>query len=86
MSSAIPCPACNGRKSAVRDSREHELGVRRRRVCGWCGYRWTTLEIAYTGRAILERESMRREMRHLQDKITQYGQAVKDLLDALGDE
>ena len=38
------CPKCNS-KSTVKDSRPSSVGVRRRRACKKCKYRWTTYEI-----------------------------------------
>lgn len=46
----IPCPGCGRRKSRVINSRFNDATIRRRRVCGNCGGRFTTLEqvISYT--------------------------------------
>lgn len=38
------CPACKARPSQVMDSRPNAEGVRRRRRCAACGYRFTTQE------------------------------------------
>lgn len=43
--SGVPCPACGSTDSAVKDSRTHSRGVRRRRHCKVCGQRFTTQEI-----------------------------------------
>lgn len=37
------CPKC-GSDSYVIDSRDKPYGIRRRRQCENCGYKWTTLE------------------------------------------
>lgn len=44
MSYGCPCPKCGAAESAVIDSRPIEDAVRRRRACGGCGARWTTVE------------------------------------------
>lgn len=41
---ATLCPKCRG-TSTVKDSRASPRGTRRRRNCGFCGYKWTTIEI-----------------------------------------
>lgn len=47
------CPKCGGADVRVLDSRENRGGdeVRRRRLCGGCGYRFTTRERAEAGAA-----------------------------------
>ena len=40
----IACPICQGLHNLVLDSRDHLLGVRRRRRCNGCGHRFSTLE------------------------------------------
>lgn len=42
------CRTC-GAKSAVLETRESGEGLRRRRECGACGARWTTVELPYEG-------------------------------------
>lgn len=46
----IPCPGCGRRNSRVIESRFNDATIRRRRECGNCGGRFTTLEhvISYT--------------------------------------
>lgn len=38
--------ACDHHNNYVLDTRDHEFGIRRRRECADCGFRWSTLEIA----------------------------------------
>lgn len=40
----MKCPICDSRHTTVIDSRESNLGVRRRRVCQECLTRFTTYE------------------------------------------
>ncbi|WP_425602942.1 hypothetical protein [Hoeflea algicola] len=49
----IPCPGCGRRNSRVIDSRFNDATIKRRRSCGNCGGRFTTLEqvISYTPKA-----------------------------------
>ena len=44
----MTCPRCRENLDHVIDSRTNALGtrVRRRRICGSCGCRWTTHELA----------------------------------------
>lgn len=44
MSEAIPCPKCGHGGSKTKDSRPHNGYIRRRRVCGSCGFRFNTYE------------------------------------------
>jgi transcriptional regulator NrdR family protein len=39
----LRCPNCGGRHHQVKDSRDTQFGIRRRRECP-CGARFTTLE------------------------------------------
>lgn len=41
----MKCKECASSGCAVIDSRECEMGTRRRRECQSCGYRWTTYEM-----------------------------------------
>lgn len=45
VSSSKCCPSCGSPESTVTDSRQHELGVRRRRRCLCCAARWSTVEV-----------------------------------------
>lgn len=38
------CPLCRGVKTRVLDSRPNDAGIRRRRECGGCRHRFTTIE------------------------------------------
>lgn len=42
--SHFPCPFCKHEICAVKDSRPHDYGVRRRRLCLGCNQRFTTYE------------------------------------------
>lgn len=46
MSENLACPECGSTSCRVKDSRPHAdlTAIRRRRLCGGCGYRFTTLE------------------------------------------
>lgn len=69
------CPFCGNDDTQVKDSRPHEDGaaIRRRRICGSCGQRFTTIErvqlrdlvvIKADGRRVpFEREKMARSVR-----------------------
>ena len=41
----MECPRCAGKSSSVVDSRPNEVGIRRRRSCKDCGFRWSTMEL-----------------------------------------
>jgi transcriptional regulator NrdR family protein len=45
MSDGLLCPRCSAVRNYVKDSRPNHFGVRRRRVCMTCKYRWTTYEV-----------------------------------------
>lgn len=56
MSTAIACPECSKMHTTVIDSRPYECGgIRRRRVCNACGYRFTTLEEVFEGAALVDK-------------------------------
>ncbi|ATU74400.1 transcriptional regulator NrdR [Komagataeibacter rhaeticus] len=69
------CPFCGNDDTQVKDSRPHEDGaaIRRRRICGACGQRFTTIErvqlrdlvvIKADGRRVpFEREKLARSVR-----------------------
>ena len=59
MKSPKYCPKC-GKETRVIDSRDAETGVRRRRVCDDCGYRFTTLEITLEQIGIYNRQEHER--------------------------
>lgn len=46
MGSGPPCPHCQSCVSSVVDKRPRKRGVRRRRECGNCNKRFTTLEMS----------------------------------------
>lgn len=46
MGKGPACPHCQSRESSVVDKRPGKRGVRRRRQCGDCNKRFTTLEMA----------------------------------------
>lgn len=43
----LACPRCGGRDDSVVDTRANDAGIyiRRRRECGSCGHRFSTVEI-----------------------------------------
>lgn len=50
MSNSFSCPKCENEGTRVRDSRPRsEGGVRRRRHCPACDYRFTTVELEPSG-------------------------------------
>jgi transcriptional repressor NrdR len=58
------CPKCGAEYKAVRviDTRpSSEFGVRRRRACTACGYRFTTYEITQKMKAKYDRAIMEKE-------------------------
>lgn len=42
------CQICRSVKSRTTDSRNNDVGIRRRRECLSCGHRWTTIEVTDT--------------------------------------
>lgn len=42
---ALGCPKCGSLDAGVVDTRPEVRGVRRRRECGQCGNRWSTMEV-----------------------------------------
>lgn len=57
LGSQWPCPGCGARAGCdVIDTRGWQspkgFYIRRRRACKDCGHRWTTIEVANTGRGI----------------------------------
>lgn len=63
----MDCPKCGARMS-VTDSRSSEYGIRRRRKCCQCGYRFTTYEISSAQKAKYERSE--KQYAKLKQKIT----------------
>ena len=48
MASNFICPKCGGEKNTVVDTRAIDAGIRRRRECTVCKFRWNTVEILET--------------------------------------
>lgn len=44
--SSFTCPRCQSTDVGVKDSRSHPAGIRRRRQCAKCDFRFTTIERA----------------------------------------
>ncbi|WP_371818637.1 hypothetical protein [Aminobacter sp. MDW-2] len=44
LPTGLHCPSCGKRKLATVDSRPTRGGIRRRKVCNVCAYRFTTIE------------------------------------------
>ena len=62
------CPYCDHDESRVTDSREASDGVRRRRECGRCGLRFTTVErVQTTSLLVVKRDGRREEF--IADKV-----------------
>ena len=59
MNSPKYCQKC-GKETRVIDSRDAETGVRRRRMCDSCKYRFTTLEITLEQVGIYNRQERER--------------------------
>ena len=55
------CPYCDHDESRVTDSREATDGIRRRRECGRCGLRFTTVERVQTASLLVVKRDGRRE-------------------------
>ena len=71
------CPRCR-EKTVVINSRETINGVRRRRECPNCGYRFTTKELVWPEDKIMERESqIKRKVELLQASLN----SMKEILD-----
>ena len=60
----MTCPRCHAPDSRVVDSRDSHYGIRRRRRCDGCGFRWTTYE--RSDAPLLAEE----ELRKLRDALT----------------
>ncbi|KAF8818108.1 transcriptional regulator NrdR [Rickettsia endosymbiont of Cardiosporidium cionae] len=59
----MKCPSCNSTKNIVRDSRatENNSGVKRRRECTECSYRFTTIErIRFRELTVIKRTGYKR--------------------------
>jgi hypothetical protein len=51
MSVGVACPNCRCKTSIVKDSRPQQSStIRRRRKCGACGARYTTIEVVIADR------------------------------------
>jgi len=48
MNTGLGCPECGSCESGVVDSRGTTDGIRRRRLCEYCGYRFSTVEVLAT--------------------------------------
>ncbi len=57
----MKCPYCESGQSKVTDSRDIELGIRRRRECLSCGRRFTTHEQVRLPSLLVEKRNGRRE-------------------------
>ena len=68
---AMACPQCGGAESAVTDSRPAKGGVRRRRKCLGCEFRFTTYEMLVGGRDNSALAQLRRELRDVLERLTE---------------
>lgn len=57
----MKCPQCGFKDTKVYDSRDVNEGVRRRRECLSCGFRFTTYERVQTGNMVIIKKDKRRE-------------------------
>jgi len=57
----MKCPSCGFHDSKVIDSRDISEGIRRRRLCEKCGYRYTTHERLQLGGIYVIKKDLRRE-------------------------
>lgn len=64
----MKCIYCSKAMTEVRDSRQHRLGVRRRRKCLSCGKMFTTTESALAENLFVEKSSGKRQ-RFRRDKL-----------------
>ena len=68
---AMACPICGGAESIVTDSRPSKGGVRRRRECRGCEFRFTTYEMLVGARDNSALEQLRRELRNVLERLTE---------------
>ena len=74
--SEIPCPKCRHRQSDVIDSRgSQRYGIRRRRKCKGCGYRYSTAERVILDYADISLRDLEQMVRDLQQAVTRAGRA-----------
>lgn len=57
----MKCPQCSFKDTKVTDSRDVNEGVRRRRECLSCGFRFTTYERVQTSNIVIIKKDKRRE-------------------------
>ena len=58
----MKCPYCEENQSKVTDSRDTEIGIRRRRECQACNNRFTTIEVVrMTALQVDKRDGRRQE-------------------------
>ncbi len=57
----MKCPQCDHQDTRVIDSRSVDAGVRRRRLCLGCGFRFTTYERAQANNLLVVKKDGRRE-------------------------
>ena len=63
MAEKLACPYCNHKESYTKDTRptEENNAIRRRRVCGGCGSRYTTYERVQQRELIVIKKNNQRE-------------------------
>ncbi len=63
MAEKLACPYCNHKESYTKDTRptEENNAIRRRRVCGGCGSRYTTYERVQQRELIIIKKNNQRE-------------------------
>ena len=81
MNYGVKCPKCESVDSRVIDSRDVQVGVRRRRECLTCSERFTTFEVVRERFA--EVSFNFNELQQMTDKIEQMQERIKELSVAL---
>ena len=67
----MKCDVCKSEDHRVLETTAAKEGIRRRRKCGQCGHRWTTIESAET--APLDLEAIRATVRTLETLVGNRG-------------
>lgn len=71
------CPKCGFSYSVVKDSRNTDLGKRRRRECSGCGFRYTVIEVLET--EYNKYRQMLRSIEKLKTQAEEFCNEYKDL-------
>lgn len=77
--STLECPKCASDKVSVIDSRQNNGHRLRRRKCGSCKHRWSTIEVSVTMFKFIERlESTIIELQNIQRMVTKTNPSVNN--------